>query len=535
MSRRFIVLVAVVGTLLALAFGALGVGFTPTTPTRSAPAADPLAHISAQGPAWGPCPLSAGGDPRVRCADIRVPLDHARPDGGTIRIKISLLRAGDSERRIGVLLLNPGGPGEPGLWLPTAVAEYAPQVHERFDLVGFDPRFVGESTPITCGLTPEEQDWPRYSGRNGFVADARAAEEFADKCQRVSGDLLPYLTTEYTAQDMDVIRSALGEQRISYLGWSYGTELGAVYAQLFPERVDRLVLDSVAHPGWVWREQFRRFGPSFEAALNRWAAWTARFDAAYGLGSTAAAVRDTFDALVAELERDPLQTDTGPVDGDVLRVWTLVQLYSDRTYPVIAGVVAELRSGAVAPARAADLVRLGAGDGAADDNRVVAHWGILCEDVVWPRDLLRYPRETARDAARYPFFGAESSNITPCAFWPANRVRRPVPIVGNRTPGVLLVQAVGDPATPFEGALAMRQRLATRVRLVTLVNAHVHTVFAAYGDPCVDRTVVDYLLSGQLPDNDVTCVNLNFGERLRRTGQPNRLGDRLREINSPVR
>ncbi|MCX9189982.1 alpha/beta hydrolase [Carbonactinospora thermoautotrophica] len=533
MSRRFIVLVAVVGTLLALAFGALGAGFTPTSPARSAPAADPFIRVNAQGPAWGPCPLSAGGDPRVECADVRVPLDHARPDGATIRIKVSRLRASDPDRRIGVLLLNPGGPGGSGLWLPAALAEYAPQLHERFDLIGFDPRFVGESTPITCGLEPAEQNWPRYSGRDGFAADARAAEEFAAKCQRVSGDLFPHLNTEYAARDMDVIRSALGEQRISYLGWSYGTNLGAVYAQLFPERADRFVLDSVVHPGWVWREQLRRSGRGFEAALNQWATWTARSEDRYGLGSTAAAVRKTYDALVAELERDPVETDAGPVDGDLLRAWTLVQLYSDRTYPLVAGLVAELRSGTVDPDHAAELADLGTGDGAADDNRTAAYWGVLCEDVVWPRDLLRYAQEAKWDAIRYPFFGAEASNITPCAFWPDNRIRRPVPITGNRTPGVLLVQAAGDPVTPFEGTLAMRRRLATNVRLVTLVDAYAHQVFAAYGNPCVDRAVTEYLLTGRLPHTDVTCANL--GEQLWRAGPPNGLGDRLREINGTAR
>ncbi|MFE4337211.1 alpha/beta fold hydrolase [Streptomyces sp. NPDC056831] len=163
-----------------------------------------------------------------------MPLDYSDPGGKTIGLAISRLKAGSTKERRGVLLLNPGGPGAAGLHLPVdPLMKFPAEVKRRYDLVGFDPRGAGQSSPVSCGLTAEEQSDQPYKAET-FAKDAHRVRTVAGKCRTKAGDKLPHLTTRNSARDMDVIRAALGEKRVSYLGISYGTYLGAVYMQLFP-------------------------------------------------------------------------------------------------------------------------------------------------------------------------------------------------------------------------------------------------------------------------------------------------------------
>nr|BFE84277.1 hypothetical protein GCM10020093_068780 [Planobispora longispora] len=212
--------------------------------------------------------LDAAG---ARCAEVTVPLDHSRPDGPTVKVAISRLQATDPGRRRGALLINPGGPGDPGRVYAPLLKAAEPTLAARYDLIGMDPRFTGRSTPVNC-------QWPigdyvRSTGhdRRGFGRIAAQAEDLAARCagQR---ELLPHASARATARDMDVIRAALGESKLSYLGGSYGTYLGAVYMQLFPARVDRFVLDSALDPAAAGPGYARSMGPYLAAALKEWAA-----------------------------------------------------------------------------------------------------------------------------------------------------------------------------------------------------------------------------------------------------------------------
>lgn len=223
------------------------------TATSAAARPDPLARFHGQHLDWRACALGADDElgrsldaAGADCADVTVPLDYTDPGGRTITVALSRLKANDTAHRIGPLLLNDGGPAGPGLHMPLTTSEVMGDVADRYDLIGMDPRFVGRSTPLDCG-------WDlgsallRSAGadRAAYRDEVAVARELAARCERAHGDVLPYVTTRNTARDMDVIRAALREDALSYLGYSYGGYLGQVYTQLFPGRTDRMVLDGV--------------------------------------------------------------------------------------------------------------------------------------------------------------------------------------------------------------------------------------------------------------------------------------------------
>jgi pimeloyl-ACP methyl ester carboxylesterase len=436
-----------------------------------------------------------------------VPLDYSAPGGRTIDIAISRLRTSDPAVRRGVLLLNPGGPGGSGLELPGLLAQQMPpRVLERYDLIGFDPRGIARSAPVTCALTPEQMDvtlfipWPASDGNiDGNIAYSRAA---AQSCAGApTARLLPFITTANTARDMDRIRAALGEPKISYLGYSYGTYLGAVYASLFPRRSDRFVLDSNVHPARIWRETFRSWGPGVETRFPDFTAWAAERNSTYGLGATSDAVRRTWFALTARLDAEPGTLPDGTVvTGNVLREVTRQSLYTDAAFPDLAAAMQLLDEGEIAGAAAAVLPPI------PEDNGLASPWAVLCDDAQWPESPELYRRDVALDSDRFPVAGGMAANIWPCAFWAFEPRERPVTI-GPGPRDVLVVQGLRDPATPYDGGVAMRRALGDRSRLVT-VDVGGHAV--AYGinanvNGCADGVVTSFLLTGRLPRGDVFC------------------------------
>jgi pimeloyl-ACP methyl ester carboxylesterase len=458
-------------------------------------------------PQWGPCPEPTPGQ---ECATVPVPLDYSTPRGRTIDIAVSRVRATNPALRRGVILLNPGGPGGSGLPLPAVLAQVMPQsVLERYDLIGFDPRGIGSSAPVTCALTPAQMDvtlfipWPAPDG--GIDANVAYSRAAAQSCANApTADLLPFITTANTARDMDRIRAALGEPKISYLGYSYGTYLGAVYTSLFPQRSDRIVLDSNVHPGKIWREVFRAWGPAVELRFGDFASWAAERDATYGLGATPEAVRGTWFALVARLDAAPATLPDGTVvTGNVLREATRGAMYTDAAFPDLATVLQFINEGegAVAAALAAVFPPI------PEDNGFVSTWAVLCDDADWPESPERYRRDVARDRALFPIAGGMAANIWPCAFWATEPRERPVRISRHGPRNVLVVQGTRDPATPEDGGRAMRRALGDRAQLVT-VDVGGHAI--AYGlnanvNRCADDSVTAFLLSGQLPRDDAFC------------------------------
>jgi pimeloyl-ACP methyl ester carboxylesterase len=456
---------------------------------------------------WQACPPDVAVlDPRVECASLRVPLDYRRPSGDTIEVAVSRVRTAKPGLRQGVLLFNPGGPGGPGLNLSALFTRFLPpDVQDRFDLIGFDPRGIGRSTPVSCGLTEAQRTdntkiipYPRADG--DISGNVRFAGQVAAACARNGRALLPFITTANTARDLDAIRAALGERKISYLGYSYGSYLGAVYANLFPNRGDRIILDSVVNPDGIWRDVFRAWGPAIEVRLGDFDRWAAARDDVYHLGATPGAVRQLFFDLVARLDAHPLPVGTTLVDGNLFRELNRGAMYTDAAFPNLAANYRFLldNTGSLAAAAFPEVPA---------DNSVASLYAVLCDDVRWPHSIDRYARDVRNDLNAFPAVGGMAANIWPCAGWPF-APREPIVRLSDRGPAnVLLVQGLRDPATPYPGAQAMRATLGDRSRLVT-VDIGGHAV--AYGinlnvNTCADAATTEFLLTGRLPATDRFC------------------------------
>ncbi|MFJ1543769.1 alpha/beta hydrolase [Streptomyces sp. NPDC088246] len=497
--------------LTCLLAGTVPASAAPATP--SAPAHQRLV--------WGPCSpqqqeLNEAG---AQCAKVTVPLDYSDPGGPTIRIAVSRIKTDAKHgKRRGILLSNPGGPGGPGLANTLYLRSALKDVADGYDLIGFDPRFLGESTPIACDpAAPTPAPGPTTTRREDFERSVRSARDTARRCLE-HGDnarLLPHATSRNVARDMDAIRAALGERRLSYYGVSYGADLGAVYTQMFPRRADRIVIDSSTDPTATQYELFQRAGKPLEEALDAWAGWTARHDGTYRLGKTPVQVRSTVQQLLDGAERRPVTVSGVRLDAPLLRL-VLRQLIQHEEYdPALAATVRDLADAAAGrpvepgPELAAMLELLASPELA---DSMLGGTLFMCGDSGrpaggWPRNPETYWKNMEASRATQPVFGPlVNSMIAPCAFWTSTS-REPATVIGNDVP-VLMLQARRDNNVPYEGALALHRRL-TGSRLVT-ADIRSHGVYGRGLDgltpvPCADRAVNDYLREGTLPGADLTC------------------------------
>ncbi|MEU8890868.1 alpha/beta fold hydrolase [Streptomyces sp. NPDC048442] len=507
---------------------------TPAAQGSQAPAGpgsgSPLDRYYQQRPHWGSCakgPQDTAGRTMdgtgLQCADLTVPLDYADPRGRTITVAVSRLKATDTRHRIGTILLNIGGPGGPALQVPPVIRKAMKDVGPRYDIVGFDPRFVGRSTPLDCGWPVGTAWFSAGADRAGFDSQVALQKNLAAKCRaagtsvlprtpvRPHTSVLPHISTRNTARDMDIVRGALGERKISYLGYSYGTYLGTVYTQMFPGRYDRVVLDGAFAPGDYGPRMLKGSERENEKALADWAAWAANRHDTYGLGRTRAAVLATVDRIVAASARKPLQVGTG---ADTFRLddtqvpALLFTATADDTDPARASfgeqmsVLARAADGAaptaLSPEFAASLRYLL--QGGTEPSGV--QQAIICGDVAAPRDPRSYWRDIERSRAAHPLFGPMTRNIGPCAFWDRPREE---PTRVQRDAPALIVAATGDPRTTYRSSVALHDLLPSSA-LLTLKGANRHGLYGRYGSTCVDDEVNRYLATGKLPTKDRTCV-----------------------------
>jgi pimeloyl-ACP methyl ester carboxylesterase len=507
--------------LRALVAGAAAMAVVAAAvPATAVPASPPAPGAAAAGHppqrlVWTGCRRDASDEvgealdrAGARCSTVRVPLDYSHPSGRTIEVALSRLGASDTDRRIGVMLLNGGGPGGGSLDLPPDIRTLMGKTGGRYDLIGMDPRSSGRSAPVDCHWPTST--WMRSPGADRADFDRVTAFEraLAARCLDSGTGLLPHISTRNTARDMDVVRAALGERRISYYGVSYGTYLGSVYAQMFPDRVDRMVLDSAVDPAHYGGEDLLDFsGPDNERALREWAAWAARHDGAYHLGGTREAVLATVRRVLAAAAERPLRVGGRPVDAHVLPFVLFNALDDDRdpASASLAEAVRVLRE--AAEGRGAepteelrdtlDFLLTGV-ESAAGGSQVA----VLCGDRAVDRDPEAYWRRVRRARAERPLLGPLTASLSPCVFWPAPR-ERPTAI-GNGVPA-LIVNSTGDTRTPYRGARALH-RVLTGSRLLTLEGARIHAVYPRYGNACVDDTVNAYFRTGHLPPTDLTCA-----------------------------
>ncbi|WP_330275968.1 alpha/beta hydrolase [Lentzea sp. NBC_00516] len=455
----------------------------------------PAGSAAAQTLTWGACPEGAAA-PRLECSTLEVPLDHHNPGGERIEIAISRLASENPAKRRGVLLTNPGGPGGGGLGYPALLASSGlPQeVLDSYDIIGFDPRGVGRSTPVTCELTPEQQARGAFASYAHTSADvtreAGYARSIAQQCTTSpTGRMLPHTTTANTARDMERIRKALGEQKISFLGASYGTYLGAVYATMFPDRGDRVVLDSNLGPGGYDVTAMRRFARGFQDRFPDFAAYAAAHPE-HGLGTTPEQVTAKYFDLAKRLDAKPVQG----VNGMAFRGITFEYLYSDAALPALAKTWQAIEANQPVPLPPTTD----------RDNSMSARLYVICGDSRWPDSVHDYQRAVAVDRVKYPMLGAVTANIGPCAFWPDQHTEPPVRI-GDRGPSnVLLLQNERDPGTPLTGAQELRRALGNRATLVTADEGG-HGIYPWGDNHCAKDAATKFLTTGQRPQ-DLACA-----------------------------
>ncbi|MEX3104334.1 MULTISPECIES: alpha/beta hydrolase [unclassified Streptomyces] len=476
--------------VLALSLAALTLTATPAT------ASEP------SGLDWRPC-----GIPGQECADLSVPLSYDDPGGPHVTLAVSRLAGTDPEARRGTLLVIPGGPGGSGIKRLSQQGEaLRRELGGTYDLVSFDPRGVGASSRARCELPGEDRElvtlrsWPAADG--GISENVERARRTAQACADNGGPLLRSLSTLNEAHDIDRLRAALGEEKLSAYGVSYGTYVGAVYAQKYPTRTDRWVLDSNDDPDprKVARGWLANMAVGAEDRFPDFAAWAA--DPARGnlrLAERPEQVRELFLSLAAGLDRQPRGTTTAgmPLTGNRLRQAMQTVLYNDASFPQLARLIRQVMDPAATPVLTPDIA------GPLPDEDAAVTMAVICNDVRWPNSVPAYERSVAENRARYPLTAGMPANITPCSFWKDAPAQKPVRITGDGPSNVLMVQFRRDPATPYAGALKLRAALGDRARMIT-VEGGGHGVYLGT-HPCADRLVSRYLLTGERPARDVVC------------------------------
>ncbi len=496
------------GAVLLLLAGCTSAG-TPTPGAQADSAAStaetgPLAAFYGQQLAWTGC----GGS--FDCTKVTVPLDYAAPRGKSIELAMTRLK---SRLAHGTLVLNPGGPGVSGVDLARrAYDELSGDLVLAFDIVGFDPRGVGASDPVACLSGPQIDAFLATDGTPHTPAQVAAISAVSagigEGCAKGSPDIAAHMGTPDAARDMDVIRAALGEAKLTYLGFSYGTDLGAQYADLFPTRVGRMVLDG-AFPGSLTIEQmYGQQGNGYEASLRRFVADCLHRSDCPLTGTTDDGIR-RIQTFLARLDTHPLPAGQGRVLTEGLATPSLYYLLYDparawqHLRTSLASAFAGDGSGLVF---SVDSFYGRQSDGTYKGNLLTAMYAVGCTDTPelgGPQHLATLAREWKKAA---PVFGeSQAWAMLPCWHWAPARTTAPAPAVfhAKGSAPILVVAGLHDPATPYEGGAQVAEELDNATLLTYTGEGH-----TAYhrGSACVDTAVDAYLIRGTLPAKGTTCA-----------------------------
>jgi pimeloyl-ACP methyl ester carboxylesterase len=485
---------------------------TPTTGASAGPSGQPsggtvvdqaaLAKFHDQKLDWSGC----GGI--FQCVKVKVPVDYSQPDGATLNLAVTRLRT-DSSKRIGSLLINPGGPGGSGVgFLQAAYTAITEPVRANYDLVSFDPRGVGNSKPIDC-LTDDQlsrfvaadvtmddpEDLPTYD---------RLVRDFVERCDKNNGPLLGEVDTDNVARDLDVLRAVLGDETLHYLGYSYGTFIGARYAEMFPDKVGRLVLDGAVQPdlgldalSFAQAQGFERAWDAFVQACLK--------DKDCQLGDKRGEVDTRVRAMLNAADNQPLRTRAGRAVSEATATYgILAALYNQQRWEFLrSAIFAAYNGDGTALLLLADtyLERDPAGRFEGNANEVIT--AVNCLDRPYTGTLEQIQAQVPRFREASPIFGEFIVwGLLPCIYWSAKPDHGPVPVTAGGAAPIIVIGTTRDPATPYEWAKALANQLESGIFVSH--DGDGHTVYGE-GNRCIDRLVEDYLINGETPRDGVEC------------------------------
>ncbi|MER0242229.1 alpha/beta fold hydrolase [Streptomyces sp. HSW2009] len=491
-------------------------GAPGTSGTPGEPGAQNPAGASAMPPAEPNTPAAPAAPTQptdFECTTLLVPLDYAHPDAGSgdVRLSVSRKRATDKARRLGSLLVNPGGPGGSAVGYLQAYAAlgYPAPVRARYDMVAADPRGVARSEPVTCLPGRDMDAYVRVDQTPDDATErhrlVRSYQEHARGCQRRSGRLLGHVSTVEAARDMDVLRAALGDRRLTYVGASYGTFLGATYAGLFPTRVGRLVLDGAMDPTLTAGQMNLDQTGGFETAVTAFLTdCVRRAGCPLGTRDRATAVRRLAE-LFQRIDARPLPTrERRTLTESLATTGVLSAMYDEGAWPLLrTGLAAAGKGDGTGLLQLADAYYERSPDGTYS-NLMAANQAVNCLDLP---PSFRRPADVSKALPAFekasPLFGSGLAwAALSCTYWPVEATGGPHRIEAAGAPPILVVGTTRDPATPYRWARALAAQLSSG-HLLTY-EGDGHTAYGR-GSTCIDTTINTYLLTGHPPTPAKRC------------------------------
>ena len=472
-------------------------------PSIAAEAPEGLEEFYSQKVVWEPC------EDKMQCAKVKVPLDYAKPDGETI--EIAALKIASTGKKQGSLMVNPGGPGASGYDFvrDAGVSNFSDKVRANFDLIGFDPRGVKRSAPVTC-LTDKERDEAREkiyapetdAGLATMLADNKA---IAQKCAQKTGPVLGHIDTVSAAKDLDVLRAVVNDAKLNYAGFSYGTFLGSTYASLFPDKVGRMLLDGAIDPSLGAEELTLGQAKAVEKSLRAYVEHCLQQEDCPLSGTIDDGVQQISDVIQSVIATPRAAKDGRIVGGNAFVSGLIVPLYANENWPALTQALDAAMKGDVSlMLRLADLGANRNSNGKYTSNTTFAFSAINCLDYPMTSDPAAMRAEEQQLRAASPtlgyFFAYGGTN---CANWPYKNVRAtPEAAEYTGSAPIVVVGTTGDPATPVEWASALRKQLGNASLLTWKGQGH-----TAYGraNNCIRDAVDSYLVDGKEPADNTVC------------------------------